>query len=397
MSFNINWPEFSQEFIDSAKQQLTVALNNGSKPANIAPDLEILEISELLQDRFKGIFKLVYNGDAHIILKTKVQANPLTTAPRVRSVNLRQGMLAAQRPLVVPMQIRISNFKLRGIIVLVVDQEKGITLVFKNDPLDKVDVNSTFDNTPNIRRFLQTQIEGQLRNLFQDDLPQMIHNLSLVMLNKKGTGTGGVAPGSNLASSASHPVLAGSVGGGGGGGRNNSARFSEDSISSPRPTQAYPELEHQRSTPLANVGKFSYEGSYSTDESRWYASQRRGSNTEGHIPHNQKWSGNDPVDTIDGYTSDYDTSNGYVLYRSLSQFGASENDIGLNHAFLDGQYSQMQAEKQQKQKQKQKQQDRLRKARAATADLGSETQSQASGSQSISRLSARSGTAGSLQ
>ncbi|CAG8544127.1 4030_t:CDS:2 [Diversispora eburnea] len=44
------------------------------------------------------------------------------------------------------MLLRLSNLKLRGIIVLVVSKQKGITLVFKNDPLEKVDVTSTFDS-----------------------------------------------------------------------------------------------------------------------------------------------------------------------------------------------------------------------------------------------------------
>lgn len=90
----------------------------------------------------------------------------------------RRGILAADQPLVVPMLLRISDFKLRGIIVLVVDQIKGITLVFKNDPLESVLVSSTFDSITPIQRFLQSEIEKQLRNLFQEDLPTAIHNLS---------------------------------------------------------------------------------------------------------------------------------------------------------------------------------------------------------------------------
>ena len=94
-------------------------------------------------------------------------------------------MLFAHKPLVVPMDLSISELQLRGIIVLVVDQERGITLVFKNDPLESVKVSSSFDQMPNIRRLLQGQIERQLRGLFQEGLPQMIHNLSLLMLAKK--------------------------------------------------------------------------------------------------------------------------------------------------------------------------------------------------------------------
>lgn len=93
-------------------------------------------------------------------------------------------MLAAHKPFVVPMEMRISKVKLRGIVVLVVDKEKGVTLVFKNDPLEGVVVNSTFDDIPNIQRMLQNRIEAQFRRMFQTELPQMIHTLSKLFLEK---------------------------------------------------------------------------------------------------------------------------------------------------------------------------------------------------------------------
>ena len=91
----------------------------------------------------------------------------------------RPKILAADQPLVVPMLLRISDLRLRGIIVLVVSKTKGITLVFKNDPLESIVISSTFDSVTSVRNFLQREIEKQLRNLFQEDLPVMIHNLSL--------------------------------------------------------------------------------------------------------------------------------------------------------------------------------------------------------------------------
>ena len=39
------------------------------------PDLEILEIGDLTKDRFRGIFRLSYTGDAHIELSTNVQVS----------------------------------------------------------------------------------------------------------------------------------------------------------------------------------------------------------------------------------------------------------------------------------------------------------------------------------
>ncbi|KAI8842467.1 hypothetical protein BJ741DRAFT_656319 [Chytriomyces cf. hyalinus JEL632] len=199
MAFKVNWPKFSEDFIAQASQQMTIALNKGQKPNNIVgdivvddlnmgtkpPDLEILEIGDLADDRFKGIFKMTYAGDAHVILNTKVQANPLNLPRHEYTVKHSPAILAANHPLVVPMRLRISNLKLRGIIVLVIDKHKGTTLVFKNDPLEKVDVNSTFDGVASVRRFLQSQIEGQLRQMFQEDLPMLIHKLSLVLIQQQ--------------------------------------------------------------------------------------------------------------------------------------------------------------------------------------------------------------------
>ncbi|CAH1758122.1 10976_t:CDS:2 [Entrophospora sp. SA101] len=211
MAFKFNWPDFTTEFIEQAKQLLTTALNKSNKPANIVdhivvkdlnmgtkpPELEVMEIGELAVDKFKGIFKLIYSGDAHLTLQTKVQANPMNNNKSDVSIYTRRGILAADQPLVVPMLLRLSNLKLRGIFVLVVSKQKGITLAFKSDPLEKIDVTSTFDSISTIQRFLQNEIEKRLRTMFQEDLPSIVHQLSLqkfvglvLVLNLEIRGTG---------------------------------------------------------------------------------------------------------------------------------------------------------------------------------------------------------------
>nr|CAG8437423.1 5831_t:CDS:2 [Entrophospora candida] len=194
MAFKFNWPDFTTEFIEQAKQLLTTALNKSNKPANIVdhivvkdlnmgtkpPELEVMEIGELAVDKFKGIFKLIYSGDAHLTLQTK--ANPMNNNKSDVSIYTRRGILAADQPLVVPMLLRLSNLKLRGIFVLVVSKQKGITLAFKSDPLEKIDVTSTFDSISTIQRFLQNEIEKRLRTMFQEDLPSIVHQLSLQKL-----------------------------------------------------------------------------------------------------------------------------------------------------------------------------------------------------------------------
>lgn len=87
-------------------------------------------------------------------------------------------MLAAKEPLVVPMLLRLSHIKLSSYVVLVVSRSKGITLVFKTDPLQNVEISSSFDGIAVIQKFIQKEIEGQLRQMFKEDLPGIIHRLS---------------------------------------------------------------------------------------------------------------------------------------------------------------------------------------------------------------------------
>ena len=107
------------------------------------------------------------------------QANPLNhKQPDIHLMAGSGGMLAAKDPLVVPMLLRLSHFRLSSYVVLVVSKQKGITLVFKTDPLQHVDINSTFDSIAVIQNFIQREIEGQLRQMFREDLPGIIHRLS---------------------------------------------------------------------------------------------------------------------------------------------------------------------------------------------------------------------------
>ncbi|KAJ3221567.1 ERMES complex subunit [Chytriomyces hyalinus] len=301
MAFKVNWPKFSEDFIAQASQQMTIALNKGQKPNNIVgdivvddlnmgtkpPDLEILEIGDLADDRFKGIFKMTYAGDAHVILNTKVQANPLNLPRHEYTVKHRPAILAANHPLVVPMRLRISNLKLRGIIVLVIDKHKGTTLVFKNDPLEKVDVNSTFDGVASVRRFLQSQIEGQLRQMFQEDLPMLIHKLSLVLIQQQQEALSGTAQAPN-----SVPA--------------SSRSSSQDGDSDSPPTTAI------TATASSNDETSDTQHKLLPEETVMKLLSR---------PHHQKWKKNEPVTILDS-DSDMDQTEmqsvgAYVLHKSL--------------------------------------------------------------------------------
>ena len=193
MSFKFNWDSFNDDnFYDKLRALLTDALNKGNKPPILSdriivrelylgeesPQLEILEVGDVADDRFRGIFKLTYNGDASITLATKIQANPLKVYSMSAPAFVTPTFLGASAPLSIPLKLTLSDIQLSGIIILVFSKAKGLTLVFRNDPLQSIRVSSTFDSFPGIARFLQAQIEKQIRSLFREELPEILHRLS---------------------------------------------------------------------------------------------------------------------------------------------------------------------------------------------------------------------------
>ncbi|RSH93369.1 ERMES complex subunit [Saitozyma podzolica] len=150
---------FSPAFHEDAKAMLEGALNKGNKPPVIQgrievvelsmgtqpPTLTLLEIGDLSLDRFRGILRLGYQGDAWLEVRCRVQANPLSHNPNLlpsSTLPLSTPLLASQ-PLLVPMTLRLSKLHLRAILILV-----------------NVDVSSTFDSVEVIRGYLQQEIEG---------------------------------------------------------------------------------------------------------------------------------------------------------------------------------------------------------------------------------------------
>ncbi|EFW99148.1 ddhd domain containing protein [Grosmannia clavigera kw1407] len=195
MAFNFNWSPLAADasFYQRARDLLTTALNKTPKPpiivddiivtefnlGSVPPDLEILEIGDIAADRFRGIFKMCYTGDAFLTLKTRVQANPLNTYLSSKPSFTSPEPLAAASSLTIPLQITLSEIKLSAFIIVVFSKQKGLTLVFRNDPLESLKVSSTFDSIQFVRDYLQRTIEGKLRDLMMNELPAIIHRLSL--------------------------------------------------------------------------------------------------------------------------------------------------------------------------------------------------------------------------
>lgn len=90
--------------------------------------------------------------------------------------------LAASDGLTIPLSITLSHIRLSAFIIVVYSKHKGVTIVFRNDPIESLKVSSTFDSIQFVRDYLQRTIETQLRNLMMDELPSIIHRFSLEVL-----------------------------------------------------------------------------------------------------------------------------------------------------------------------------------------------------------------------
>lgn len=106
-------------------------------------------------------------------MNTYLNSTPSFTSPQP---------LAASDGLTIPLSITLSHIRLSAFIIVVYSKHKGVTIVFRNDPIESLKVSSTFDSIQFVRDYLQRTIETQLRNLMMDELPSIIHRFSLQVL-----------------------------------------------------------------------------------------------------------------------------------------------------------------------------------------------------------------------
>jgi len=138
MSFKFDWSRVStnKEFLNDLKSKINSALeqaladndNYGVSLKNFdlgssAPELQIIKITELKQDKMHLVFAFSYCGDASMELDVNLQVNPLVSSKgRVgRLGRTHMGLLAAHIPLRCSIYTALSKFQLEGTLDLAVD------------------------------------------------------------------------------------------------------------------------------------------------------------------------------------------------------------------------------------------------------------------------------------
>lgn len=194
MSFKFSW---NPNLINSTNfKQIAAVLEEGLKKGpkpegvvgdvlvddiqlgTIAPRLHMIEISKLETDQFKGVFSMVYEGDASITMHTRVEANSLIStcesAPLFALPRLNSSLIS----LPVPLQFTISDVRLSGVITLVVSKKKGVVLVFKDDPLESIKITTSMDSIPQAADRIKYEIEQEIRVVFRNSIPEMLYELT---------------------------------------------------------------------------------------------------------------------------------------------------------------------------------------------------------------------------
>lgn len=199
--FKIEWPSLPREVVEQAREGLEKLLN--AKPpsgdivkgkiyvtklslGSVAPSLEILELPDVSDTSFKGLFQLGYAGDIEITLRTRIQLNTLAANTRGYSAEARHtlGVLAADRPFTMPTVISVKDLRLNGIVAVSVSGP-SVSVSFKNDILESVAVESTFDEFASARAKFQRAIEGALRAALETAVPKALSEAASSALAKQ--------------------------------------------------------------------------------------------------------------------------------------------------------------------------------------------------------------------
>ncbi|KNC76179.1 hypothetical protein SARC_11310, partial [Sphaeroforma arctica JP610] len=134
-------------------------------------------------ERFKGIFRLAYSGDLSVEFTSKAQLAPVKTPTRQSNINrLKKGVMAVNKPLVIPVKVSISKWEIDGIANLDMHRTRGVALSFKNDPLVSIKVNTSFDDNKFLAQMLQETLEKEVRDLWTTGIPELVHTISLQLI-----------------------------------------------------------------------------------------------------------------------------------------------------------------------------------------------------------------------
>ncbi|CCH43541.1 hypothetical protein BN7_3093 [Wickerhamomyces ciferrii] len=161
----------SNESNEIPKNLSISSLSIGKTP----PIFELLEIIDLKKDKFKGLFKFLYNGELNITFKTDYEAN---------SIKLIQfddftkpNFILVDKSSILPVEFKIKNLKIDSFLTVVYNLDK-ITIVFNDDPFIDLDFETSLDEflDDELFKILKNDVLNLITEGLKHDLPELLRS-----------------------------------------------------------------------------------------------------------------------------------------------------------------------------------------------------------------------------
>lgn len=88
--------------------------------------------------------------------------------------------------LLFPLELSVSELKLNALFVLEASKHKGLTLTFKNEPMESLKISSSLDGIPGIGAYLRDEIGRMAKEAVAEELPKVLHDQSVLILKEYG-------------------------------------------------------------------------------------------------------------------------------------------------------------------------------------------------------------------
>lgn len=187
MSFLFNWLDLSvldlKSSINSILSATTIpqlphkvsisSLSFGEKP----PKFEVLDIIDLKEDKFKGLFKFNYDGELNVAFNTDYEANAIKLIDFDSFT--KPNFVLTDKSTVLPVEFKIKNIKIDAILTVVYNGR--VTVVFNDDPFIDLDIETSLDEflDDDLFEMIKQDTLNLVTEMLKQDLPEMLHSLTL--------------------------------------------------------------------------------------------------------------------------------------------------------------------------------------------------------------------------
>lgn len=184
MSFRFDWSVFAKSTLpgqirERINEYLSASASETSavagKLAEIdfgseEPDLKLIEVDELRNDEMRLQFSFSYAGNASLRMELLAQVNPLVSENKCGAAGRRHmGVLAAAQPLRIRLDIRLSEFRLEGRLLLTYTANRRSATVHVQAPvLQSVRIESNMDGSgagPQVADKIRSKLQAAISSL----------------------------------------------------------------------------------------------------------------------------------------------------------------------------------------------------------------------------------------